>query len=155
MLESAHHVDWAAFAQPLANTPDTVPLAMHRLAAAASEDDATEAYHGFLYAVGNNHAGTYFPVVVPAIQFIGQILAASADVPAAAALEVLTDLATSFEPEPGHERVVSASGAEVALCDVLAEEIRALVPLLEMVAGDAARPAATRALAADLRQVLP
>lgn len=153
-LEHVGQVEWSAFAQPAGNAADAVPQALRRLAAAASEDDATDAYRGVLRAVGNDEAATYFPVVVPTIQFLGAILAAPADTPAAAALEVLTDLATSFAPEPGHERVIAATGSEVALRDVLADEMRTLAGLLDAVAADAQRPPSTRAMASDLRQVL-
>jgi hypothetical protein len=154
VLESLDHIDWAAFSQPANNHVGTVPCALLTLSAVASDQDAIDAYHKFLFAVGNDHAGTYYPVVVPTIQFLGEIVAAPADHPANAALEALSDLMVSFQPEPGHEHFSSSTGSKVSLRDVLADEIRQLSATLNAITGDAARPAETRRLAADLLKLL-
>jgi hypothetical protein len=154
VLESLSHIDWAAFAQPAGNRTDTVPRALLKLNAVTSEEEGTEAYHEFLFAVGNDHAGTYYPVVVPTIQFLGEIVAESDDCRAGAALEALTDLAVSFQPESGHEHVRSATGAQVSVRDVLAQEIRHLSATLAAVAGESARSSTTRSLASDLLNAL-
>ena len=70
MLNELHAVPWQQFQQPSWNGGDEVPGALRHLAAAASEAESGEACHRMLYALGNDHAGTYFPVVVPAIPYL-------------------------------------------------------------------------------------
>jgi len=70
------------------------------LAAAASEAEGGEAYHRMLYALGNDHAGTYFPVVVPAIPHLVDVAVHGQQWARHAALDVLVDLTGSFGPDP-------------------------------------------------------
>jgi len=75
MLEDLAEVPWGSLAQPDWNAAnDEVPFALRALAAAASEHEARETYHQVLFALGNNHAGTYYPVALAAVPFLGQIL---------------------------------------------------------------------------------
>lgn len=108
MLEGLDDLPWAEYAQPAGNTALTVPAALRALAD-AQDNDRLGSYHRFLYALGNNHAGTYFPVVLPALPFLGEILHGS-PVARLRALDVLIDLIGSFIPEPGHETVATADG---------------------------------------------
>ncbi|MCL2778712.1 MAG: hypothetical protein FWD73_11975 [Polyangiaceae bacterium] len=66
-------VDWVRYAQPAWNSPGEVPSALRALAN-PNDLDRLRAYHRLLYALGNDHAGTYFPVVLPAIAALGEIL---------------------------------------------------------------------------------
>ncbi len=107
-----HRLDqerWERYAQPTWNAVGEVPAAIRALAD-GSDLDRQRAYHRLLYALGNDHAGTYYPVVLPAIPFVGEILRGPALVARLRALDVLIDLLGSFEPEPGHETVESATG---------------------------------------------
>ncbi len=114
MLEGLDDVPWAEYAQPAGNTGLTVPSALRALADAfagtdASAPDRWGPCHRFLYALGNNHAGTYFPVILPALPFLGELLRGP-PVARGRALDVLIDLIGSFIPEPGHETVATADG---------------------------------------------
>ena len=119
MLEGLDSVAWSSFAQPDWNTADEVPRALLALAVSDSQQTADAAYQRTLHAFGNNHAGTYYPVVVPALPFLGQILAEGGDWPRLATLEVLLDLLLSFEPAAGYE-IVGSPGIDE-------RELRALV----------------------------
>lgn len=109
MLKGLDEVDWASYAQPAWNTVDDVPRAIRALADGA-DLDRQRAYHRMLYALGNEHAGTYFPVVLPAIAFFGEILRGPELVARLRTLDVLIDLVGSFVPEHGHDEVDSQTG---------------------------------------------
>lgn len=109
MLTELASEAWERYAQPEWNAELAVPAALRALADAA-DPDREQAYHRALDSFGNNHAGTYFPVVLPAIPFLGEILRGPALVPRLRTLDVLIDLVGSFEPEPGHEDFEGATG---------------------------------------------
>lgn len=155
--EPRNHIDdieWASYPQPADNRPDSVPRALGELATASSDAAAREAYDSFLFAVGNNHAGTYYPVVVPAIDFLAEVVASAPEPARIAALDILVDLVSSFEPQPGHEQFVRPTGEAVELRTALRQKVRGLMPLLRTVAEDEARPASARKLARDLLDAL-
>lgn len=108
-LRGLDQVQWERYAQPTWNAIDEVPSAIRALANGA-DPDRRRAYNRVLYALGNNHSGTYFPVVLPTIPFLGELLRGPALVARLRALDVLIDLIGSFEPEPGHEEVESGMG---------------------------------------------
>jgi Ni/Fe-hydrogenase subunit HybB-like protein len=92
MLESIDSIDWGAFSQPDWNGRDHVPLAIRALAGATTEAAATEAYHRLLYALGNDHAGTYYPVVLPVVPFMQEIVERGTAWARIRALDILIDL---------------------------------------------------------------
>ncbi|MEZ4361915.1 MAG: hypothetical protein R3B48_17120 [Kofleriaceae bacterium] len=98
---------WSRYPQPEWNKVDTVPQAIRALADGTNPD---REYGLILYAVGNDHCGSYFPVVLPVIPFLGEILRGTALVARLRTLDVLLDLIRSFGPEPGYEEVESPSG---------------------------------------------
>lgn len=103
MLDSLDQVPWTTWPQPEWNGPGTVPSSLRRLGAASSEESARRASDAVLYALGNNHAGTYFPIALPAIPFLAELLREGTLLVRAATLEVLVDLVGSFQPAPGYE----------------------------------------------------
>src|SRR5262245_44878520 len=68
------------------------------------------AYHQVLYAFGNNHAGTYYPVALVAVPFLLEIAAHGGPWARVGALDILVDLTGSFEPEAGCEVVTDRHG---------------------------------------------
>lgn len=92
-----------AFPQPEWNFPDSVAKALQRLRSAQDEAGALEAYDQFLWAVGNNHAGTFYPVVLSALPELEQLLVHGGFWTQHAVMEALIDLSGAFVPEPGHE----------------------------------------------------
>lgn len=131
MLEGLSLVPWEQLEQPAWNRPGEIPSAIRVLAEAADEKTATDAYHRFLYAVGNNHAGTYHPAVLQTIAFLGEILGAADTWPCRAALDALIDLVVSFEPEPGLETTTDAAGRSVPVSAALRGQVETLAPNLE------------------------
>lgn len=59
MLDGLDTISWDDLPQPEWNGPSEVPKALRAIATIANQRDAQDAYNRFLYALGNNHAGTY------------------------------------------------------------------------------------------------
>lgn len=111
-------VGWDHYAQPAWNAVGEVAASLLALAD-RGDPDRWRAYHRVLYALGNDHAGTYFPVVVPILPFLGQILRGSSMIARLRALDVLIDIVGSFEPEPGHEELEDETGRRSLKATVL------------------------------------
>ena len=67
-------LDLSHFPQPESNDSGSVEAALDGLRDAEDESAASEAYDAFLWAVGNNHAGTFYPVILGVLPEIEQIL---------------------------------------------------------------------------------
>lgn len=108
-LRELDEVRWESQVQPPWNLPDEVPRLLRELAALAPEP-SNATYSRMLHALGNDHRGTYYPVALVAVPFLGGILREGSPDGKARALDVLLDLYGSFVPAPGFERVETASG---------------------------------------------
>ena len=97
------------YPQPEWNDPGSLSGALKALRQAHDESSAHEACDRFLWAVGNDHKGTFYPVVLAALPHIEQILIDGGAWPRHAAVEALIDLGGSFAPEPDHETYLGAS----------------------------------------------
>ena len=97
------------FPQPESNESDSVEAALDALRDAKDESTANEAYDAFLWAMGNNHAGTFYPVVLGVLPEIEQILMTGNAWAQRAVMESLIDLGGSFVPEEGYENYLGAS----------------------------------------------
>lgn len=86
------------------------PGALRALAACTSESEAETAYNRVLYALGNNHAGSYYSVALGALPFLGEMLVGGSESARVATLDILIDLVGSFAPEPGFETVLRPQG---------------------------------------------
>jgi hypothetical protein len=102
-------LDLTQFPQPESNESGTVEAALDALRNAKDETTAHEAYDAFLWAMGNNHAGTFYPVVLGVLPEIEQILTSAPAWAQRAAMESLIDLGGSFVPEEGYENHLGAS----------------------------------------------
>jgi len=154
MLETLETIAWANLAQPASNATDEVPRALLRVAALRLEDDGSAAYHSFLYSVGNNHAGTYYPVIVQAMPFLGEILVEGSDCAREVVLGALADLLNSFEPESGYEFVENPAEGRRALSAVVREEALRLMPAIGQVLDSRDSSERMRLLAGDLLDLL-
>lgn len=103
MNELNEPLNLAQFPQPESNASGSVAAALDALRDAEDEASANEAYDAFLWAVGNNHAGTFYPVVLGVFPEIEQILVSGSAWAQRAVLESLIDLGGTFVPEPGYE----------------------------------------------------
>jgi hypothetical protein len=124
-------VRWDKFVQPKENAPEDVPRALVAIWQAADSASSTAAYHQFLYAIGNNHAGTFCPVVMVTLPFLREILRTGSPVAQSTAIEVLTDLYGSFSPDPEY---VDSEGAR-RLKDQVECVVRAFRDAVEVIAG--------------------
>ena len=124
MLESLDAIAWAALPQPT-SSPTAVPLAIRAIGLATTDDDASAAYHRFLFAVGNNHAGTYYPVVLETIPFLEALVENGHSLARQTSLDILIDLAGAFRPEPGYETVLAPDGAIVSVRTLLLAAVSA------------------------------
>lgn len=135
MLKHLESIRWSSFAQPATNTPSAIPDALRRLAAAEVESEARAAGERFLFAIGNDHAGTYFPVAIETIPFLDELLRGTARHARDATLAVLIDLAGSSQPE-------------------LRARMKALIEPTRTLALDLSEEYVTRKLATDLLDLL-
>ena len=94
--------DPAQFPQPEWNDADSVDGALEALRKVHDVTSAIEAQDRFLWAVGNNHAGTFHPVVLATLPRLDQLLRGGNSWTQHAVLECLIDLAGSFVAEEGH-----------------------------------------------------
>jgi hypothetical protein len=151
LLRQVDSIAWSRFAQPEWNDPRSVAVAFAHAAIAVDATSCKSAYDRVLYALGNNHAGTYYPVVVAALPVFESLLNSQSLWAQRCALCILDDLFASFRPEPGFESASLGGGVE----DVEAAfeaGVRAFRPLLEalaMEAGPNAQPASELLLLID------
>jgi hypothetical protein len=101
------------FPQPETNDPGSVEASLEELWAAHDESTAAEAYDAILWAVGNNHAGTFYPVILGVLPEIERLLANGGPWAQRATIEALIDLGGSFVPEAGHETYLGGSVQEM------------------------------------------
>ena len=153
MLDSVDQIELSRRQRPREGRSGEVAAALRALAFAASEEDAEVAYHRVLFAVGNNHRGSYFPIVLDAIPFLGEVLGGGTRFGRARALDVLIDLISSFEPDPEilvqeglrpdelpgmlHGRVLRPENARAKLVELKEDGARAVAGLVAVVAGEA------------------
>ena len=150
MFEGILAVPWLSFPQPEWNSPDDVPSALRLVASAASERESHAAYDDYLYAVGNNHSGSYYPVVVPTIPFLGEVLVEGGEWAKWTAVQALIDLTASFEPERGYERMTDANGTQVDVTAQLAAAAGGLGDSVRVLTNDGKLPLRLREAAAEL-----
>jgi hypothetical protein len=123
-------VDFSYFPQPESNHSNSVSKSLDAIRNAHDDASAHEAYDEFLWAMGNNHAGTYYPVVLAVLPHVEQILTDGGLWAQRAAMESLIDLGGTFAPEEGHQTYLGASVQET-----LREFIRSLRPRFALLVG--------------------
>ena len=105
-------LDVDQFPQPDSNESDSVEKALLALREANDEQAAVDACDAFLWAMGNNHAGTFYPVVLAVFPALEQILVSGRAWAQRAVMEALIDLGGTFIPEQGHETFLGVSVRE-------------------------------------------
>jgi len=154
MLDGLDTISWDDLPQPEWNGSGEVPKALLAIAAIVNQRDADAAYNRFLYALGNNHAGTYYPVALWAIPFLGSLLATGTSIVRETVLDILIDLTGSFVAESGFESARGPTSSELPL-DVGVRQVVASLRS-EIQTCHASEPIDSRArdLAAELIQLL-
>ena len=125
MLDELNRVPWSSIPQPEWNGPTDVPDSILHLAAATTADEALNAYHSFLFAVGNNHGASYYPVVLPTIPLLLDILRSRGAPAQIGVLNALIDLVGSFGPDPEAPATVIVAGTAVDLESALRTAVAA------------------------------
>jgi hypothetical protein len=128
-------LDLGHFPQPEWNDSGSVEASLEALWAASDESTAVEACDAFLWAMGDNHAGTFYPVVLGVLAEIQKILVSGKPWAQRATIEALIDLGGSFAPERGYETFLGGSVQETLRAFVHSMR-RHIVPLA---VGDDAR----------------
>jgi len=123
------------FPQPESNDFGSVDASLEALWTAHDESTAVEAYDAFLWAMGNNHAGTFYPVILGVLPEIEKTLVSGKPWAQRATIEALIDLGGSFIPEEGYETYLGGSVQETLKAFVHSMR-RHIAPLA---AGDDAR----------------
>jgi hypothetical protein len=125
---------WREFAQPEWNQPDSIAKALVKVVEAESAASCSAAYDSLLYAVGNNHAGTYYPVLLAIMPVLESILSENAHWPQRAVLSALDDLFASFQPEPSHEQFSHPQLGPQSVAAAFQAQVHALGPAVERIA---------------------
>jgi hypothetical protein len=154
LLDALSKVEWGSLPQPSDNAPDAVPKALLALADATDKESAWRAYDNLLNATGNNHAGTYHPIIILAVPVLAEIVENGANWPSFAAMNTLIDLFVTFEPEPGFEVFFESSGVGHEVMPVLEEAIIGLKPLIERISADPTVEVERRAVAQELVEAI-
>lgn len=106
------------YPQPEWNTPTSVSDAMTAIASARTQKQSAQAYDQLLYALGNNHAGTYYPIALAALPRLALVLRSGHVWAQHAALNVLIELTGSFVPDAEHEHFAGSALAESIHSDI-------------------------------------
>ena len=110
LIKKIKNENWNKYRGLKGYQPEKVVPALLALVNLNQESDNFNVYNDILFSIGNNHAGTYYPAVESALEFILIIAIRGVnEISRNCALEILTDIYFSFEPslhenEPGaHE----------------------------------------------------
>ena len=153
VVNAIDDIAWRSRIAPAWNHAGSVPDALQKVGSADSSDAAERAYHEFLYAIGNNHAGMYYPVVLDTVPFLASFLEAN-ESSRETVLDIVIDLLGSFEPEVGYDVVDTGDGTTADLRILLHRSMASLHPKLEALSSDASSPTRTREMARDALALL-
>ncbi|HWB61768.1 MAG TPA: hypothetical protein VG733_19955 [Chthoniobacteraceae bacterium] len=133
--ESVFHdmdqIDWSSFPQPGWNTKNSVMMALRDFNSVHDDQSSEKVYNRLLYALGNNHAGTYFPVAIPVIAFLGDVIVFGNVWQRVTALDVLIDYSLSFCPDPQFSESPGPDGRLHSLEDLMRKAIANVRPAVE------------------------
>ncbi|MGG9963736.1 hypothetical protein [Ferruginibacter sp. SUN106] len=108
-----NHINWSQFNEPEYYRPDNVVLSLTNLVNLRNEDEKWNIYNDVLFAVGNNHAGTYYPVITEVLPLVTRLLISSPhELVRNCILEILSEWYYSFEPDPGTFAIKTANELE-------------------------------------------
>lgn len=121
---------------------ESIALAIETCNSASNAETSHRAYESILDSVGNNHAGTYGPSVLPMLDALEGVLTKAGPWSQRAALEAMIDLCGSFEPAPSESGQLSGE---------LLKRVAALEPLVSAIA---TQPSVASNSAQDLLELL-
>jgi len=120
---------WSRWPRPEWVSLSDVRSAVDAVGSVSTEQQRHEAYNLLLGRIGNNHAGTYFPIVVPVMRYASTILDGDNELARLCIMDVMIDLLESFEPEQGYENWREDDSGE-DLAQALVNSVRRLRPRL-------------------------
>jgi hypothetical protein len=123
--------DLSAYTEPEWNRPDSIAEAFASAMRASDAASSSTAYNLLLYALGNNHAGTYYSVALGVLPVMQRVLLDGSPWAQRTVLEALIDLCGSFRPEPGHETYRGQP-----LAELIRHTLRGYVSVIESLARD-------------------
>ena len=113
-------IDWKSFSGPEYYEPDRVYSALISLISLKEESLNNKVYNNVLVAIGNNHAGTYYPAVQKALKYIIQTaISGNTEIAKNCALNILIDLYASFCPEIGNNNLATAEELEQKVLNII------------------------------------
>lgn len=139
--------DWSIYSGPDYYEPKNVPLALLELINLENEEDNNAVYNSVLSAVGNNHGGTYYPVIERAIKYIiGTALGSEFEVARNCSLNMLIDLYATFDAEICKYTKITFEDLE----KVVSNEIEEIKPELISILNYSKESSRNKELASDL-----
>lgn len=102
ILHQINSTNWNEYDGPEYYNAGEIISVLTDLANVKTEKRNNRLYNDVLFAVGNNHSGTYYPVVLKALPVIMKIAeASSSEVSRNCTLKIISDLYCCFDPELG------------------------------------------------------
>ena len=115
-----NRIDWKSFSGPEHYEPDRVSDALSNLISLKKESLSDKVYNNVLFAIGNNHAGTYYPAVQKALKYIIQTaISGNTEITKNCALNILIDLYASFYPEIGNYNLATIEELEQKVLNII------------------------------------
>jgi len=100
--------DWSTYSGPEYYKPENVPQTLIELLELDDENLNSSVYNKVLFAIGNNHGGTYYPAIEKALKYIiATALNGNSEIARSCSLNILIDLYASFDPELGNYNYIS------------------------------------------------
>ena len=128
IIDKINHIDWSKYSGVEYYEPKDVAKSLIDLILLNDAKQAEKVGNNILSTVGNNHAGTYYPAMIEAIDvIIYAALNAKNSVSSRCAFAILEDMYASFEAEMGNYS--GCTGTE--LDNLVSEKIEALLPILQ------------------------
>ncbi|WP_462278221.1 hypothetical protein [Ferruginibacter sp.] len=94
--------NWRLFNGPQFYQANKVEPNLLQLINLTNESDKGKVYNDVLFALGNNHGGTFYPAVLKALPIIIRLIKATkSELVQNCALEIITEWCCSFDPEMG------------------------------------------------------
>jgi len=120
-IEDVESIDWSIYKYNEYHNPQSISKALIALALVDKEENenkgvvlAPGVYNSVLFAIGNNHAGTYYPVAQEALCFILQVaLHGNSEISRNCAINILWEL-FFFVPENGADELEEIVKREIA-----------------------------------------
>ncbi|MEZ5901318.1 MAG: hypothetical protein R3D51_17705 [Hyphomicrobiaceae bacterium] len=112
------------------NNPGDIQRALDAVSHAVTDQAKAATYDQILYSIGNNHAGTYYPVALTVLPEFDCILLRGSLAACEIVLDVLIELVTSFAPEPGFEYYTDDTGIETDLAEAMKRGVSARIPAI-------------------------